>query len=103
MTSFKKIYNQVWLYPVFVNFFLIYRYGHHEISQDIFSVLKDYVSSVHFHFWLTSLEELSKGETVLSGKDDLVARLSAAVTHYSKALASLKVSIFMAVGEGQDL
>lgn len=67
------------------------RYGHHELSKDIFAVLKDRVSSEHFYFWLNSLEELSKGEAVLTGKDDLITRLSSSVTHYSKALASLKV------------
>lgn len=70
---------------------IVYRYGHHEISHEIFAVLKDRVSSEHYYFWLTSLQELSKGEAVLSSNEDLVVKLSTSLTHYSKALASLRV------------
>ncbi|KAK6636894.1 hypothetical protein RUM43_010558 [Polyplax serrata] len=68
------------------------RYGHHEISHEIFAVLKDRVSSEHYYFWLTSLQELSKGEAVLSSNEDLVVKLSTSLTHYSKALASLRAA-----------
>ncbi|KAJ9584574.1 hypothetical protein L9F63_021084, partial [Diploptera punctata] len=71
------------------------RYGHHSIAASILSQLREQVSSEHFHFWLVSLEELSRGEAELldfSKQPSLVQRLSQAVAHYSKAVAALKAA-----------
>ncbi|PSN35963.1 hypothetical protein C0J52_21536 [Blattella germanica] len=70
------------------------RYGHHGVAAGILSQLREQVSSEHLHFWLVSLEELSRGEAELldcSKQPSLVQRLSQAVAHYSKAVAALKV------------
>ncbi|GLG96261.1 Integrator complex subunit 7 [Gryllus bimaculatus] len=72
------------------------RYGHHSISHVILSQLKEQVSSEHLHFWLVSLEDLSKGEAELLNnslhRSTLVHRLNTAVSHYSKAVAALKAA-----------
>ncbi|XP_069697826.1 integrator complex subunit 7 [Periplaneta americana] len=71
------------------------RYGHHSVSAGILAQLREQVSSEHFHFWLVSLEELSRGEAELSDcskQPSLVQRLSQAVAHYSKAVAALKAA-----------
>jgi integrator complex subunit 7 len=73
---------------------LYVRYSHHSVAAGILSQLREQVSSEHFHFWLVSLEELSRGEAELldcSKQPSLVQRLSQAVAHYSKAVAALKV------------
>jgi integrator complex subunit 7 len=73
---------------------LCVRYSHHSVAAGILSQLREQVSSEHFHFWLVSLEELSRGEAELldcSKQPSLVQRLSQAVAHYSKAVAALKV------------
>jgi hypothetical protein len=73
---------------------LFVRYGHHSVSAGILSQLREQVSSEHFHFWLVSLEELSRGEAELldcSKQPSLVQRLSQTVAHYSKSVAALKV------------
>jgi integrator complex subunit 7 len=72
------------------------RYSHHSVAAGILSQLREQVSSEHFHFWLVSLEELSRGEAELldcSKQPSLVQRLSQAVAHYSKAVAALKVKL----------
>ncbi|GFG33765.1 hypothetical protein Cfor_05491 [Coptotermes formosanus] len=71
------------------------RYSHHSVAAGILSQLREQVSSEHFHFWLVSLEELSRGEAELldcSKQPSLVQRLSQAVAHYSKAVAALKAA-----------
>lgn len=78
--------------PYYIN--LCVRYSHHSVAAGILSQLREQVSSEHFHFWLVSLEELSRGEAELldcSKQPSLVQRLSQAVAHYSKAVAALKV------------
>lgn len=65
------------------------------MSAGILSQLREQVSSEHFHFWLVSLEELSRGEAELldcSKQPSLIQRLSQAVAHYSKSVAALKVT-----------
>ncbi|XP_067013341.2 integrator complex subunit 7 [Anabrus simplex] len=71
------------------------RYGHHAVSANILSQLREQVSSEHLHFWLVSLEELSRGEAQLledPQRANLVWRLNLAVAHYSKAVAALKAA-----------
>ena len=83
------------MYFVLVTYCIFfYRYGHHGVAANILCQLREQVSSEHFHFWLVSLEELSRGEAELldiSKQPSLVQRLSQAVAHYSKAVAALKV------------
>jgi len=70
----------------------VFRYGQHEVAHEIFSRLKNVVSSEHFHFWLSSLEQLSRGEASLTGDDGLISRLSTSLTHHCKALSAIKVN-----------
>lgn len=72
------------------------RYGHHQVSYNIFNSLTEHVSSEHLHFWLVSLKEMSEAEAQLLNIDDsmknsLVDHLNEAISHYNKAIAALKV------------
>lgn len=72
------------------------RYGHHKIALDILVGLTEKVSSEHLHFWLVCLKEMCEAEAQLSNDNQdvrLVDRLDAAIMHYNKGLAALKVRI----------
>ncbi|KAK5650389.1 hypothetical protein RI129_001418 [Pyrocoelia pectoralis] len=70
------------------------RYSHHEVALNIFKDLTERVSSENLHFWLVCLKEMCDAETALSNteKDKVVDCLDAAVNHYNKAIAALKVA-----------
>lgn len=68
------------------------RYGHHKIAFGIVKELTEQVSSEHLYFWLVCLMEMSEAEAELADEDgNLVERLDAAIVHYNKGLAALKV------------
>lgn len=55
------------------------------------------VSSEHLHFWLVSLSELSRAEESLVGRrgqTDATKGVTAALTHYVRAVSALKVTKF---------
>ena len=43
-----------------------FRYGHHGIASEIFKKITLTVSSEHYYFWLTGLEQICLGEHFLN-------------------------------------
>jgi len=70
------------------------RYGHHGIASEIFKKITLTVSSEHFYFWLTGLEQICLGEHFLNdvSNNDLLDRLSLCQTHILEGLSSIRAA-----------
>lgn len=70
------------------------RYGHHGIASEIFQKLSLSVSSEHFYFWLSGLQQICFGEHLLSNvaNKDLVDRLTCASSNILEGLSTIRAA-----------
>ncbi|XP_050434342.1 integrator complex subunit 7 [Adelges cooleyi] len=75
------------------------RYGHFNISSDIFGNLKNRVGSEQMHFWLAALETISVAECQLefSKGTSLLTNIGQSISTYYQAIASLKAASLMLI------